>query len=520
MIIRHVLVAAVIASALSGCGTFAAYNKPAGAEPATPTGATFNIQRARGIPDVLVLLALSGGGSRAAYFSGNVMLRLQDVFPDIDILQEVDVISSVSGGSLAAAYYAISRDAAVRLASPPSPVVLASGKLRYDPESRKLTLTGGLTEQEAAAARMALDDERDRNQLDRLFQQQAVPSNRIWDAATVKDLMSRNYIARWIGNLFWPDNILLYWFTAYDRSDIMAQTFADNLYDVYPTGRDLTFSDLNRERPYLIMNATNGTESVDPTDRPFGSVFTFTEEDFAHIRSDPASYLIGRAVMASASFPVVFNYMTLRNYSVHERRYLHTFDGGNSDNLGLTSLKRILLDERVNPPGRYRRVVLIIVDSYIRSKGVDRDAPDGRCFLCYIADMNAIDSMNALLAANRANLVEDFREGSLDTKKDCAQGNLPQEVCGNPRLKAQVEQVRNQLFIFHVKFEDSRLRNKLEKIPTHFRITEDKDGQSNSVYLDKAAEELIAPDNMCLKRIYSILTNPNDRGKDGVEYCP
>jgi hypothetical protein len=224
--------------------------------------------------------------------------------------------------------------------------------------------------------------------------------------------------------------------------------------------------------------------------------------------------------MASASFPVVFNYMTLRNFSADTARYLHTFDGGNSDNLGLTSLKRILLDERVNRPGRFRRVVLIIVDSYIRSKGVDRDEPDGRCAFCYVADMNAVDAVDALLAANRANLVEDLREGSLDTKKDCAQGNLPREVCENPRLEAQVEQVRNQLFVFHVKFEDSRLREKLEQIPTHFRITDDRDGRSNSVYLDGAAEELISPESTCLGRIYAILTDPSDKGRGGVEYCP
>jgi predicted acylesterase/phospholipase RssA len=520
MICLRIVVAAAMMVALSGCGTFAYYNRPAEPGATAPAGATFNVQRDRGAADVLVLLALSGGGSRAAYFSGNVMLRLQHVFPDLDILQEVDVISSVSGGSLPAAYYAISRDAAVRLAAPPPPALLASGKLRYEPTARTLALTDRLTDQEATAARAALGNDPDRRQFDRLVKQQAVPSNRTWDAPTVRDLMSRNYIARWIGNWFWPDNILLYWFTAYDRSDIMAQTFADNLYDVFPTGRDLTFRDLNPERPTLILNATNGTEKVDSADRGFGSVFTFTEEDFASIRSDLGAYPVARAVMASASFPVVFNYMTLRNFSADTARYLHTFDGGNSDNLGLTSLKRILLDERVNRPGRFRRVVLIIVDSYIRSKGVDRDEPDGRCAFCYVADMNAVDAVDALLAANRANLVEDLREGSLDTKKDCAQGNLPREVCENPRLEAQVEQVRNQLFVFHVKFEDSRLREKLEQIPTHFRITDDRDGRSNSVYLDGAAEELISPESTCLGRIYAILTDPSDKGRGGVEYCP
>src|SRR5450432_1443019 len=46
-------------------------------------------------------LALSGGGSRSANFSAACMFELQR----IGILQHVDYISSVSGGSLTAAYY-------------------------------------------------------------------------------------------------------------------------------------------------------------------------------------------------------------------------------------------------------------------------------------------------------------------------------------------------------------------------------------------------------------------------------
>src|SRR2546430_13672047 len=36
-------------------------------------------------------------------------------------------------------------------------------------------------------------------------------------------LFRSNYIARWIGNWFWPLNIAKFWLTAFDRTDIMAQ---------------------------------------------------------------------------------------------------------------------------------------------------------------------------------------------------------------------------------------------------------------------------------------------------------
>ena len=101
-------------SLLSGCCWNACTNKamhqPMQRVPEEATHATFDIKAKRGNPDVLLALALSGGGSRAAYFSASAMLKLQHVFNDVDILKEVDVVSSVSGGSLPAAYYCICKD--------------------------------------------------------------------------------------------------------------------------------------------------------------------------------------------------------------------------------------------------------------------------------------------------------------------------------------------------------------------------------------------------------------------------
>src|SRR5215510_8134374 len=94
---KRFLVVITASIAVTACSTFAYYNRRA--EPSAPGAnrATFDIRDDRGEKSVLVLLALSGGGSRAAYFSGAVMLRLERVFPDLDLLQEVDVISAVSG---------------------------------------------------------------------------------------------------------------------------------------------------------------------------------------------------------------------------------------------------------------------------------------------------------------------------------------------------------------------------------------------------------------------------------------
>jgi NTE family protein len=65
--------------------------------------------------DTTLVLAFSGGGTRAAALSYGVMLELRDtkINPSGDIqrmLDEVDLISSVSGGSFTAAYYGLNGD--------------------------------------------------------------------------------------------------------------------------------------------------------------------------------------------------------------------------------------------------------------------------------------------------------------------------------------------------------------------------------------------------------------------------
>jgi predicted acylesterase/phospholipase RssA len=65
--------------------------------------------------DLFVILAFSGGGTRAAAFSFGVMeglreTRYQAPAGQRALLEDVDVISSVSGGSFTAAYYGLFRD--------------------------------------------------------------------------------------------------------------------------------------------------------------------------------------------------------------------------------------------------------------------------------------------------------------------------------------------------------------------------------------------------------------------------
>jgi NTE family protein len=66
-------------------------------------------------PDLLVLVAMSGGGKRSASFGYGALKGMRDMmvptrFGPRPLLDQVDAISGVSGGSFPASYYGLHRD--------------------------------------------------------------------------------------------------------------------------------------------------------------------------------------------------------------------------------------------------------------------------------------------------------------------------------------------------------------------------------------------------------------------------
>ena len=96
----------------AGCSTAHYAINPALAHPASSSGYTIRNLDASGNSDSLtVIVALSGGGYRAAALGFAVMELMRDtpirwMGHDRTLLQELDFISAVSGGSLTAAFYA------------------------------------------------------------------------------------------------------------------------------------------------------------------------------------------------------------------------------------------------------------------------------------------------------------------------------------------------------------------------------------------------------------------------------
>jgi NTE family protein len=108
------------AIALVGCDAHHPINAPIASQ---DLAKGYRLQRVKADPDnpgdVLVILTLSGGGTRAAALAYGTMEALRDVTLKMGgrsrrLLDEVDVINAVSGGSIVAAYYAVHREGLFR----------------------------------------------------------------------------------------------------------------------------------------------------------------------------------------------------------------------------------------------------------------------------------------------------------------------------------------------------------------------------------------------------------------------
>jgi predicted acylesterase/phospholipase RssA len=336
---RYFLAAAI--ATLAGCGSihwWTSSNQPSAQ--ARPTRASGEITQADlGEDKVFIGIAMSGGGSRAANFAAAALLELEA----LGILQRATAISAVSGSTLAASYYAL------------------HGERR-----------GGVN-----GADRARDDA-------------------FWNQAQLQRRLGRDIQNEWLERWMYPTNILRYWFTDFDRSDIMKAVLEDVLFD----GNERRFADLGRGTPRLFLNAT----------RISGEPFVFTDATLHKLHSDLFSLPLSEAIMSSAAFPGVFQNVTLTDYGPHKQdepqRHVHLFDGGPSDNLGLQALFDSLHGLLTHPDTKeLRGCLFVLVDSYVND-GPKRDTDQGmrsdtRRFFDFLFDDNSSDAFDALLTRRR-----------------------------------------------------------------------------------------------------------------------
>ena len=336
--------------------------------------------------DLLVVLAISGGGMRAAALGYGVLEELRRTEVMVNgvkrrLLDEVDVISAVSGGTLPATYYG---------------------------------LRGEKTFEE--------------------FEER---------------VLSRNLERELALRIVTPTN----WFRlpsgTFGKSDLFAELYDETVFD------HATFADLKKANgPMVIINGTDIT---------IGARFSFTQDQFDAICGDLSQVTLGRAIATSTALPPLLTPITLENrggtcgrkapawqaaaeaasgkpetpgrallraralrsYEDPARPYIHIFDGGLSENLGLAELLRAFEIMRVDPnetvlPAlrRARKVVVVAVNA-LRFPEVDWDRSPAP------PDTGTLESQMWSIPVDRITLdtVEQVREKLADWQANTSTGD-------------------------------------------------------------------------------------------------
>lgn len=217
-----------------------------------------------------------------------------------------------------------------------------------------------------------------------------------WNRDQVRERLVTNFEAMWIARWFLPHNALRYWFTKFDRSDIMKGVFDELLFE----GK--RFGDMPPDAPRILLNATSLGES--------GVRFAFTDEKFKARGSRLDTYPVSHAAMASGAFPAAFAAVTLEVYGRGRDpgsdggRYLHVYDGGPADNLGITTLVEDMVRSLYSADPKPQGCFLLVLDAHtfdpteqIRGQG-ERDP---RGLIDFFVDLNALDASSVLLSKDR-----------------------------------------------------------------------------------------------------------------------
>ncbi|MDF2460377.1 MAG: exported protein of unknown function [Nitrospira sp.] len=270
--------------------------------------------------DTLIGIAISGGGSRAALFGAaglEALAKVQVGQPTHSLLEDVSLISSVSGGSMATSYYASVKP------QKDVPILTSSG-VNQDYENplfwRNMTRLRWFN---PAWTAKSLTEHL---------------NNQFVNGLTFKSVRERELsgdIPRLLINT-----------TLYNdgrRFVITTLPFEQTQYDL--------LKDVSRS-----VGAVRSKESVELMKIKWASLQSVTPEA---LNLDLCPIQLAAAVAASMSFPPVIGPITFKVQG--EDRYWHAGDGGLSDNMGLESLATVALSALQQ--NRARRVLLIAFDS-------------------------------------------------------------------------------------------------------------------------------------------------------------
>jgi len=312
-------------------------------------------------PDLLVLVAMSGGGKRSSSFGYGALKGMRDTMVPtssgpVSLLSQLSAISGVSGGSFPAAYYGLYRDASF-------------GKFEKD---------------------FLYDDTNAY-----IFGVYLLPWNWTWmvdPSVGTNDFMARVYDHTMFHGATYNDLLAkgrpLVAIGATDVSYGTPFLFTQEKFDLicadlgsFPVARAVAASN---GFPGLFSPVTLTSRTVDCGGRKPGWMGYVTQAE----RNDPLSRLGRQAISAD------------RYLDPEQTNYLHLVDGGVSDNLALRAASGLILEASAVPGANFfanvRRILVISVDGEGAqdTSAARRKAVGGIFSLLGLVTGNQIDNYN------------------------------------------------------------------------------------------------------------------------------
>ena len=331
---------------LSGC--FAKIHQlPAHPDKATPVFEPLPDQ------ETLVGIAVSGGGSRAATFASGVLEALANIRVNANgrersVIETITHMSSVSGGSLATAYYAVKKPAKAE------PVFAGTS---LSPTYRRFFAS--------------FQDDMQKN-----FQLQAIGRQLLNFRVANPTKFAYSFADVWDAGFF--DGITFSELYERERRGDAPRIILNGT--IYNTGRRLVLTTLppsdfayeftNELRAKLVAKeqqfTPEGRASFDKSVERAKN--QFLPQTFEGIEGDHRALPVSLAVATSASFPPVVGPVTYQAAGTHA--YTHVGDGGLFDNLGTESLTTLFLN-KLNPnhPSAKKGLIIVIDASYPFDEG-------------------------------------------------------------------------------------------------------------------------------------------------------
>jgi hypothetical protein len=287
--------------------------------------------------EVLIGLAVSGGGSRAALFAAGAFEALSKIRAGADqrsLLEQVSYVSSVSGGSMASSYF-VSRKPGRNV-----PILTPQGALTSEyqdffsrfKEDMKFDLEGLILRRQLIRLRWI---------------------NPAWTAWSLAELLDESYLN---GMTF---RELAQREAQGDSPRLLINT------TLYNNGRRFVVSTLPREASqydvFLDLNRLPVARKIDEEGEQilkarWESLHSVTPED---LKLDTCPIRVAAAVVGSMSFPPIVGPISFRVKG--QDKYWHVGDGGLADNTGAESLFMVFLKKLQE--GTAKRALIISFDS-------------------------------------------------------------------------------------------------------------------------------------------------------------